>query len=203
MKDLCLLVADSNMQQVMEAALLRPESLGIRPITFNLIVHPQRDGGVRTSGSKLLGLQRSQFMHGLMMLDFEGCGTQFDNAIDLETDLDKQLILQWNSNAKAITIEPELDIWMWGSDNALRETLGWPIDDPLREWLRRRGFEFSSNDKPVRPKEAMEKILIEIKMPRSSAIYRKIASKISLRRCSDPAFMRLRDTLVSWFPVLQ
>lgn len=35
---------------------------------------------------------------------------------------------------------------------------------------------------------------------RSSARYREIAGGASVRRCVDPAFLRLRDVLAAWFP---
>lgn len=199
MKDLCLLVADLNMSQALEAALQRYESLNIRSVEFDIKVHPERDGGMRTTGPQLLSLQKRQYTHGLIILDYEGSGTQFDTAVALEEDLDRQLEEHWQSNAKAIVIEPELDIWMWGSDNALRDILGWSIQTSLREWLHTQNFNFQQNGKPERPKEALERILLELKRPRSSAIYRDIAKKISLQRCEDNAFIRLRNTLVSWF----
>jgi hypothetical protein len=201
MKDLCLLVADSNMSQALDAALVRHESFGIHPITFDIRVHPGRDGGMRTSGANVLSLLKRQFSHGLLILDFEGCGTNLDTALDLESEINNQLFSNWKDNAKAIVIEPEFDIWMWGSDNALREIIGWPLGSSLRDWLRDNNFQFLPNDKPARPKEALERILIELKQPRSSALYRMIASRISLPRCTDSAFIRLRETLTSWFPI--
>lgn len=52
----------------------------------------------------------------------------------------------------------------------------------------------------IRPKEALEAALSRIKLPRSSAIYRRIADRASMRRCTDPAFHRFRLALASWFP---
>jgi hypothetical protein len=89
---------------------------------------------------------------------------------------------------------------MWGSDNKLAEILHWPHSEPIREWLTQRGFEFLPNGKPVRPKEALEAIFPVCRMPRSAAIYQKIATNISLARCEDAAFHRLRDPLQLWFP---
>jgi hypothetical protein len=61
--------------------------------------------------------------------------------------------------AKSIVIEPELDVWMWGSDNAVEETIGWPPGKTIRQWLKENDFEFHSNEKPRRPKEAMESVM--------------------------------------------
>src|SRR5690606_36957625 len=103
--------------------------------------------------------------------------------------------------SKAIVIDPECDLWLWGSDNALSVVLGWERELGIRPWLREKGFLFSENQKPGRPKEAFEAVLRELRKPRSSAFYRKITSSISLERCVDPAFVRLRETLRTWFPL--
>jgi hypothetical protein len=199
-KDLYLLVADSSMAKALEAALLRHESLEIRPIQFKIDPHPYRDPGVRTTGAEMLALQVNQFSHCIMVLDFEGSGTQYRNAIELETELDRNLQPIWNSNAKTIVIDPELDIWMWGGDNALKDALGWTEDISLREWLKSQNMQFFSNEKPMRPKEALEKLFSKLRRPRSSSIYGSIASKISLQRCNDPSFLRLKNALIRWFP---
>lgn len=200
MKDLAIIVADSNMEQTVKAALLRPKSLGIRPITFDISTHPQRDSGMRVTGPQMLALQHRQYNYGLIILDFVGSGSQCPNSIALERELDERIVSYWESRAKAIVIDPELDIWMWGSDNALKQIFGWPSEMHLRDWLQMKGVQFLPDRKPEQPKEAIEKIMFELKRPRSSALYYEIASKISLHRCTDCAFLRLRETLQKWFP---
>ena len=96
-------------------------------------------------------------------------------------------------------IEPELDVWVWGADNAVEAIIEWPAGKSVRERLRERGFKFEGNDKPTRPKEALEAALRIPGLPRSSALYQSIAEKISLRRCGDEAFIRLRKQLLEWF----
>ncbi len=199
MKDLVLLVADKNAQFALKGALERPAALGIRPVTFDFIVHPEHDGGVRKTGPDIVGLARQRFSHALLVMDFEGSGSA-DEALVLESRLDSRLQTAWQDRAKAIVIEPEVDAWMWGSDNAIREIVGWPHDDTIRNWLGQTGFGFQANDKPLRPKESMEAVLKESNQPRSSALYQQIASKISLRKCTDAAFQRLRQQLINWFP---
>lgn len=200
MKDLVLLVADKNAQFALKGALGRPEALGIRRIEFELLVHSGRDGGARETGPEMLALLRRQFKHAFLVLDFEGCGTSAQNAVALEKELDDRLSIHWKNAAKSIVIEPELDVWIWGADNAIETVLEWPPGKHLREWLREQGFEFLPNEKPARPKEAIERALRVSKQPRSSALYRRIAEKISLRRCRDEAFLRLLKQLTTWFP---
>lgn len=200
MKDLVLLVADKNANFALKGALSRHEALEIRPIEFEFRVHPGRDGGARRSGPDVLALERRRFNHALLDLDFEGCGTDLANAVALETQMDQRLSSHWNGAAKSIVIEPELDVWVWGADNAVEAVIEWPPGKRVRDWLREQGFTFESNGKPTRPKEALEAALRIPGLPRSSALYQTIAEKISLRRCADGAFIRLRNKLREWFP---
>ena len=200
MKDLVLLVADKNAQFALKGALGRPTALGIHPIEFEFRVHPGRDGGTRKTGPEMLALDRRRFDHALLVLDFEGSGTDLPSAEDLEVQLDRRLSEYWKDAAKSIVIAPELDVWVWGADNAIETAIEWPAGQGLREWLRNKGFTLEANGKPTRPKEALEFALTLPSLPRSSALYQTIAEKISLRRCSDEAFIRLRNQLVKWFP---
>ncbi len=170
-KDLIVLVADKNMEYTIRAGLGRPESLGVRPITFEILQHVQRDGGVRSTGAKVVRLRRRVYSHALMVLDYEGSGAQES---------------------------PEA--WVWGSDNALKPALAWPHEMSIREWVSTAGFTVSSEGKPDRPKEAFEAVLRECQVPRSSAVYASIAGRISISRCTDPALKRLRSCLQRWSP---
>jgi hypothetical protein len=92
-----------------------------------------------------------------------------------------------------------MDVWMWGAESHLRAALGWSFDEGIREWLVDRSFVFDANDKPLRPKEALNTVFRRALVPRSSARYGEVVKAISLTRCKDPAFLRLRQALVSWF----
>lgn len=201
MKDLVILVADKNMQFALRGALARPEALGIRSLTFDFRPHMGRDGGARTTGVDVLALERQRFAHALLVFDLDGCGAPpGQTAEDLEQVLDQRLEALWGAQAKSIVITPEVDIWLWGADAALREALHWPLNGPVRAWLQTQGFVFDSHGKPAQPKEAIEALVRCCKLPRSSALYEKITSRISLQRCADPAFLRLRTVLRAWFP---
>ena len=194
------MVADKSMQFSLQGGLERPRSLGIYPIKFDFRQHPGRDGGTRTSGAQLLALERNRFSHALLVLDHEGSGSR-ETPLELERSLDEQLAETWGEYGKAIVISPELDVWMWGSDNKLSEILRWPKPEPIRQWLQGQGFEFEVNGKPQRPKEALEAVFPVCRLPRSAALYQKITSSMSLSRCEDAAFHRLRERLQTWFPV--
>lgn len=200
MQDLVVLVADKNMQFALQGALGRPHAMGVRPFTYEFRVHMGRDGGVRTTGADVLAREATRFSHALMLLDFEGCGQELDNSLVVEAQLDEKLRSVWMGRAKAIVIVPEVDAWIWGNDDVLRDVLHWPQDGAIRAWLRDKGFEFNADDKPVRPKEALDAMRPIHKQARSSATYEKVTKRISLQNCTDLAFVRLRTQLQSWFP---
>lgn len=198
-KNLLVLVADKNMEFTLCGALPRITALDRPKIDCTIIQHPGRDAGVRVTGPQLLARSRPVYSHALLVLDYEGSGFH-GTATELERDLDRRLADTWGDQGKAIVIEPEVDVWMWGSDNALAQILGRPGDQSIRNWLRQKGFEFSEHDKPLRPKEALEALVEALQRPRSSSIYQKIAGRVSLDRCIDPAYQRLRQRLAEWFP---
>lgn len=199
MKDLFVFVADKNMEFTLKGGLERPESLGIRPMEFEIRQHPGRDGGMRSSGAQILALESARFQHALMVFDYEGSGAS-ESVEELEEHLDGVLFETWGDTAKAIVIDPELDIWMWGREAVLANLLKWPRSEPIRDWLLEKGYAFRPDGKPERPKEALEAIFALCRMPRSSANYQKIVRRISLPRCSDRAFLRLNGILRQWFP---
>lgn len=198
-RDLYVVVADKQMEFALHGAFARYQSLGTRKFSYEIDVHSGRDGGVRTSGANLLSLGREQVQHGMLMLDWEGSGASEPTPLDLEATLDAQLNVLWGTDAKSIVIEPELETWMWGNDNMMREVLNWSASSGIRDWLGRQGFSFDEHGKPDRPKEAMEEAARIARLPRSAALFRTIASKISMRHCTDPSFARLRSTLQMWF----
>ncbi len=203
MKDLALLVADKNMAFTMRGILNRPESLGIQTVIYEVNTFGRHDAGVRIAGPSELALLKKEFRFGLIMFDWEGSGADADSPIVLERELDQELARTWGQCAKSIVIEPELEAWTWGSDNAMEDVLRWSRTEKgkIREWLSEGGYTFHANRKPARPKEALDALMSELRMPRSSAIYQQILSKISLAQCVDPAFNRLKTTLQAWFPV--
>jgi hypothetical protein len=71
---------------------------------------------------------------------------------------------------------------------------------PLRAWLESEQLWPVAAQKPTDPKVAVERSLRELRRPRSSSIYRDLAGNVSLDRCTDGAFLRLRALLQMWFP---
>jgi len=70
----------------------------------------------------------------------------------------------------------------------------------MLEKLADHGYELDPHLKPLRPKEALEELMVYLSEPRSSILYERVTSRISLERCVDPAFNRLKAKLQAWFP---
>ena len=199
MKDLLCAVADKNMEAAVAALLKRPEAIGIRTVSFDIFVHPRRDPGLFREGVEILRQVRQSYLHALILLD-----ASWDGApADIQTRLDRELHgADFSKWARAIVIVPELEVWVWSDSPHVERILGWSGRSPgLRGWLEQQRLWTGGSPKPADPKKAVEAALCQAGKPRSSAIYRALASEVSLERCHDPAFRRLRQTLREWFGV--
>ena len=200
--DLLCLVADKNMEAAVSALLDRPQSIGMRPVTHRILTHPERDPGCFHRGPEFLRPFRSQAHHALIILDYAWDGNPAATAFDLETALEKRLgqagMREW---AKAVVIAPELEAWVFAQSPHVPRILGLAgTTDALRRELEDRGWWSRGEAKPQDPKVAMEWILRQTRQPRSSAIYRRLATKVGTASCTDRAFVRLRSHLQGWFP---
>jgi hypothetical protein len=199
-RDLIVLVADRNMEAAISGMLRRHASLGIRPVNPDIRRHPEKDCGCRTGGIEFLSPFFNQYEHALLMFDFEGCGVEAKTAQEIENEMEEALGNYWGDRGSVVVIDPELDIWVWSDSPHVDKVLGWADRTPnLRNWIVSQGYRQPGQEKPMRPKEALEKALYVAKKPRSSAIYQSLAERVSLARCSDRAFIKLKETLRKWF----
>ena len=184
----------------MEGILSRLQSLRIRTITYRILVHPEKDPGCRLHGHELLHIHQNTYRHALMVFDREGSGADEKSRDELESECEKWLSSTgWKDRGAVIVLDPELEIWLWSDSPVVDTVLGWDNRTPrLRDWLISKGH-FFDGPKPKRPKEATEAALHAVRKPRSSSLYRDLAEKVSLDRCADPAFVRLRTLLRNWF----
>ena len=201
-KDLLVLVADRNMEMAVRGVLTRRRSLGIRQITVDVRRHPEHDSGCRQGGTEFLSVFIGQYQHALLVFDREGCGQDEDPGERIESELEQALAgTGWGDRAAVIVPDPELEIWVWSNSPHVETELGWSGRQPgLREWLREKGFLEAEQAKPARPKEALEAALREVGKSRSSALFAALSKRISLRKCEDRAFVKLKTTLGDWFP---
>jgi hypothetical protein len=99
----------------------------------------------------------------------------------------------------AVVLDPELETWIWQDSPIVESVVGYS-GSSLRQELASSGAWPLASAKPPRPKEALEAQLRRNRIPRSSALYRQIAERISVKGCVDPAFAELRTALQRWFP---
>ena len=92
------------------------------------------------------------------------------------------------------------EIWVWSDSPEVAKILGWENRAELDQYLITEGFINKPLAKPAGPKEAMESVLKKTKIPRSAFLFSELASKVSLRRCNDPAFIKFKTVLQRWFP---
>jgi hypothetical protein len=196
MKDLIVLVADSQMGATFENLLARDKSFGISKPTFEIAVHPERDAGVFGKCHDFLRPFHRQYRFALVVFDREGCGS------DKSTENIRHEVIQridasgWAGRNQVIIIEPELEIWVWVESPNVAKALGLTKDqlDKILSKYRR-----DINMKPENPKAAMEEALKISGLPHSSAIFAYLASSVSFKNCRDMSFQMLKTTLESWF----
>jgi hypothetical protein len=202
-RNLIVLAADKNTAQAVEGLLGRTASLQLRAVTFDILVHPQHDSGCYGQSPGVLGVYQKTHEHALVIFDREGSGQEQSTREELEAAAEQQLAVGWGSNAAVVVIDPELEAWLWSNSPHVATALGWrDTTKDVRQWLvEEEWLPDRTQVKPDRPKEALEAVLRHVRKPRSSAIYREIASKVSLATCTDPAFLKFRQTLAGWFPI--
>lgn len=199
--DLVILAAGKNESEVVRTVVeRRHESLGIRPVRYSVLNHPRRDPGCLREAPQILKTYLSRAARALVVFDWEGSGREEQTASELEDEVTSMLELDgWTDRCAVVVIAPELEVWLWTNSPHVSRTFGWGNDyAALVAALQSRGFQFDRG-KPNRPKEAVEVCLREKRIQRSSALYAEIAAKVSLSKCVDRSFEKLRETLVVWF----
>jgi hypothetical protein len=198
--DLLCLVADKDMEQAMLRLLERHHALGIRAIRSQIYVHPGHDPGCYLRSPEDLRPFVNQAAHALVLFDHEGSGREQHMTREaLEADLETRLHEAGREErAAAIAIAPELEAWVWSDSPHVAKALGWE-DNELRTWLELAGYLQDSQPKPTRPKEAVQAALRHVRRPRSSSIYGQLAASVSVDRCADPSFGKLKAVLTRWF----
>ncbi|ATB35437.1 hypothetical protein CYFUS_000850 [Cystobacter fuscus] len=204
-KDLVVLVADKNTEFALKGLLTRrTHALRIRPITFDVFVHIERDPGCLRRAPDFLRPHSTRYNHALVMFDRDGCGQEHKERVDLEQQVEEQLAQSgWDNRSAAVVLDPELEIWVWSDSPHVETTLGWSNRVPgLRSWLVNSGLLGESDVKPRDPKLAVEEALRVARKPRSSNLYQQLALSVGFESCSDAAFQKLKKLLNTWFPAV-
>jgi hypothetical protein len=208
MRDCFFLVADSNMRSAFEGFLTRDKfylSLGCGPFDFDpaediLVAAGDNDPGIYTRGHEILRPIRATHKHAVAVLDAEWDGTPGRQVITEQLSSRIESTGWSREGFQVLVIDPELENWIWQRNVNLAHCLRFKslsnmMDEPdvQRYWPEK-------ELKPRRPKEVLETLLKKQNIRRSSALYRQITSRVSVKDCQDSAFHLLRDTLRRWFP---
>ena len=208
LRDLVVLVPDADIEQTVRGLLDRSDDLGIRAIRWTVTRHPERDPGCRVRAMELLRPFVSSSRYALVVFDQEGCGSSKPRETIQSLVESKLSSNGWMDRAKAIVIDPELEVWLWNGSPDVAEELGWGRDySGLRAHLASKDLWPLAAVKPPDPKraarEAMKVARVRKRARRSPAKFRRLASRVAspvLSNCQDPAFLELISTLRDWFP---
>ncbi len=199
MKDLVALVADKDMEMTLKGLFERPQSLGISRFSCDIFTHPQHDPGIRTSAHEFLRPYQHDYQRALVLFDREGCGTEHLSADEIAREVQNRLEdAGWRGRCAVVVIDPELEVWVFANSPHVPEVLAGG-DSKTFSKIRQK-YSAPGQVKPEKPKEAMEEVLRQKRIPRSSSLFQQLAQKVSLRGCTDRSFTRLREVLREWFP---
>ncbi len=202
MKDLIILVADLDTENVLRGLLPRLEHVyGTSPFSFDIRRHINRDPGCLNESVDFLRPFATQYHHALIVFDKEGSGKEDLTREAIESIVENALSGNgWSvENIAAIVTNPEIENWVWVNSVSMSKELNWNESKALYAWLEENGWRNEKASKPTRPKEALEAVLRKTKKPRSASIYKNIAKNVSFLKCEDPAFLKLIDKMKSWF----
>jgi len=206
MKDLLLYVADADAQAFMNSLLNKPLALSIRQITFDIERHPQRDSGMVQSGAELARMKKSQYQKVLLTWDHHGSGRDHKQSPEqVEEEIQNKLdSYTWRGNSSVTIFMPELEQWLWYSENALISYCNITIEQ-LRKWLDERSNKLGKTVdalKTEQPKELFEYVMRErLKRtisPRDFAEIGRRAGVSQLMACES--FRSIVNVLRNWFP---
>ena len=202
MKDLVILAADKDLEFALRGMLSRPKALGTRTVEEDIFVHPEHDPACALRGVDFLDNLSGQYRFGLLIFDHEGSGMEAIAPQELQKSLNAKFVSSaWGNRARAIVLVPELEACIWSTSPNIDHVVGWKNHKPgLRPWLMEQGWLQAAEVKPAEPQKAFEAALREVRKPRSASLYQQIAEKVSLRQCTDAAFLELKGILSNWFP---
>ena len=207
-RDCVFLLADKNMKGAFEGFFSRENfhlSLNCGPFDFDVVkdiavASGDNDPGLYTQGHELLRPFQVTHHRALVVLDAEWDGSP--GAERIKADLSGKIkSTGWGSETfRVIVIDPELENWIWQKNDHVAKGLGCPsCQEMMGDATVQAGWP-EAEAKPPRPKELLEDILRRRRIPRSSAIYKNITSRVSVKGCTDSAFEELLAALREWFP---
>lgn len=205
MKKLAILLADLDTEVAIKSLLKRFSSsraCSLAPDDYDIFRHPYRDSGCYGGAHLFLRPYLKTHQYVLVIFDCHGCGVETrKDSSEIELDVETNLSINgWDNRCHVIVPDPELEIWVWSDSPHVAQELGWKRQDlSINEWLINKGYLAPGQTKPQHPKESMEAVLRTANKPPSPAIFSALAEKVSLHKCSDRAFLKLKNVLQRWF----
>jgi hypothetical protein len=206
MRDCFFIVADANMEYTLRGMLSRERfdlTLQCGSFAFDarldlLVAVGDNDPGLFQRIESYVRPVRASHAHLVVMIDAEWAGSP--GAAKIRTHIVEGCLRSgWSEDdVVAVVMDPELENWMWQDSPVIESVVGYS-GPSLRQHLAASGAWPLASAKPPRPKETLEAELRRNRIPRSSALYRKVAEKVSVKSCVDPAFADLRAALQRWF----
>lgn len=207
-RDCLFYVADKNMEAMLAGFLGRPLahlSIGCGVFQFDAaqdlrVANGLNDSGIYKAANELLQPYMNSHERVVVILDAAWSGAPTSTEIKQRVEEHCAQAGWAPQNCRAIVIDPELENWVWQDNihvtNALSASLSY---DDLKRQLVAKQLWRTGEPKPHQPKEALEYLLRQNRVPRSSALYKKLAAKVSIQNCSDKAFLDLKLALRDWF----
>lgn len=123
MIDLVVLVADNQIEVVVDSLLDRPEAIGIRKISWRTIREFDSDPGCAKRGVIGLSKLRSKYMHALLIFDYEGSGVTSISTPKMQAVLNKKLKKDWGNNARTVMSNLNKEGWRWSESQQVGNIL--------------------------------------------------------------------------------
>jgi len=205
MIDLIVSVADSYQENLMDGLLPRiPRSATTRNFSYKIVQNIGHDSGSYNDSHELLRPSINKYRYALVVFDFEGTGIEQSMTPEqAESNVERLLDRNgWPGRNSVIIVNPEIENWLWQDNPNIQRAIGWTHTLSLYTWARQNGKIRPNQVKPFRPKETFEEALRICRTSKSSSIYKKIASSVSYKGCTDPSFIKLIQQLSTWFPII-
>jgi len=208
MRDVIFLIADLECEATLRGFFSRDQfhrSLSCGRFSFDLKEDLLRDTvgkdpGVWKNAHQLLRTKRLTHERAMIILDNAWDGSPDVEAI--ERDISNNMIASgWpRDRFEVVVIDPELECWIWQDNSHVDEAFGHERPPSLRVRLREASLWPEDQSKPPDPKRAVEMTNSWYRFGAPSAVFNEIASRVSIRGCTDPAFLKMRGALQRWFP---
>ena len=206
MKDLLVFLADADAQAFMQGILEKPRALGIRPISFDIERHPQKDPGMVANGPELTRLYKGDYERVLLMFDFHGSGRdQRETFIELSAQMQARLdSFTWTGKSSVTILVPELECWCWYCEKAMRKHYD-ITEETMALWTSQqaRKLDMSIDDlKRLQPKELFEYVVkVRLRRTISPRDFHEIGRLASIPALlASDSFQTVVSALRGWFP---